>query len=85
VTKKTPDCGGKRSRAQSRAALGAATMRIHERTLSQLRENEIDLQTELADLADEIQTREARIVEVQRHLRETRRLLRAAIEIGLAS
>ena len=67
-------------------------MSIHERThaaLRQLRENEIDLQIELADLADEIQTREARIVEVQRHLRETRadrrRLLSAAIEIELAS
>ena len=62
---------------------------IHERRLIQLRENEIDLQTTLADLGDEIQAREARIIDVQRQLRETRadlrRLLRAAIEIEIAS
>ena len=41
-----------------------------------LRENEFDLQTELADLADEITTRQRRIIEVRSALRTTRESMR---------
>jgi hypothetical protein len=50
-----------------------------------LRDNEIDLQTELSDLAEEIISREARLVEVQGQLRRTREHMRRLLtetEVG---
>lgn len=43
---------------------------------SRLRENELDLQTELSDLSEEILSREARMLDVLKLLRETRAQMR---------
>jgi hypothetical protein len=49
---------------------------IDRQLFTRLRENEIDLQTELADLGEEIATREIRITEVLAALRTTREHMR---------
>lgn len=48
-------------------------------------QNEIDLQTEMADLSEEIISREARLMEVMAHLRRTREQMRRLLRDSEAS